>query len=160
MPAGRRVNRCRSGIWNSKRVRLTRLVTEWLEFERERVEFSVARTELDVSRSIAGLTLKLRLDRIDRLNDGSLLVIDYKSGNVSSKLWEMPRPEDVQLPLYAGFGLDEELRAQIAQELGDESRERRRAGAPLGGLVFAKVRPERFALPAGWGMQKLLCCPI
>ncbi len=32
-------------------VRLMKLVTEWLEFERERVAFSVARTELDVSRS-------------------------------------------------------------------------------------------------------------
>jgi ATP-dependent helicase/nuclease subunit B len=122
-------------------VRLTNLVTEWLEFERERVEFSVARTELDVSRSIAGLTLKLRLDRIDRLSDGSLLVIDYKSGNVSPKLWEMPRPEDVQLPLYAGFGLDEELRTQIEQEsCAEESENGDDTAAPLGGLVFAKVR--------------------
>jgi len=45
-------------------------------------------------------------------------VIDYKSGIVSPKCWELPRPGDVQLPLYAGFALDGEL----------------------GGLVFAKVR--------------------
>ena len=120
--------------------RLTRLVTEWLEFERGRVDFSVVRTELDVSRSIAGLALNLRLDRIDRLSDGSLLVIDYKSGNVSPKLWEMPRPEDVQLPLYAGFGLDEDLRAEIARELGDGAESGDEMAAPLGGLVFAKVR--------------------
>lgn len=123
-------------------VRLARLVSEWLEFERMRVEFSVVRTELDVSRSIAGLALKLRLDRVDRLTDGYLLVIDYKSGNVSPKLWEMPRPEDVQLPLYAGFGLDEELRAQIAREMDAEQSENdEELDAPLGGLVFAKVRP-------------------
>jgi hypothetical protein len=33
----------------------------------------------------------------------------------------LPRPDDVQLPLYAGFGIDRE-------------------SEPLGGLVFAKVR--------------------
>jgi ATP-dependent helicase/nuclease subunit B len=102
-------------------LRLTRLVTEWLEYEETRVPFEVAATEAERTIHLAGLTLNLRLDRIDRLNDGSQLVIDYKSGNVSPSAWDPPRPEDVQLPLYAGFALapDEEL----------------------GGLVFAKVRP-------------------
>jgi ATP-dependent helicase/nuclease subunit B len=100
--------------------RLTRLVTEWLEYERARLPFEVEATEVDSAASPAGLTLKLRLDRVDRLNDGSLLVIDYKSGNVSPRSWELPRPDDVQLPLYAGFALPSD------QELG--------------GLVFAKVR--------------------
>jgi hypothetical protein len=53
----------------------------------------------------------LRLDRIDRLNDGSLLVIDYKTGDVSPKSWDLPRPDDVQLPLYAGFALDPRKRS-------------------------------------------------
>jgi ATP-dependent helicase/nuclease subunit B len=100
--------------------RLVRLVTEWLEYERTRVPFTVDATEEDANPTIAGLTLKLRLDRLDRLNDGSLLVIDYKSGNVATKSWELPRPDDVQLPLYAAFGLDREKET--------------------GGLVFAKVR--------------------
>jgi ATP-dependent helicase/DNAse subunit B len=100
--------------------RLTKLVTEWLEYEATRVAFEVAETEVKRTVHIAGLTLDLRLDRIDRLNDGSLLVIDYKSGNVSPAAWELPRPDDVQLPLYAGFALKE-----------DEE---------LGGLVFAKMR--------------------
>lgn len=100
--------------------RLIGLVTEWLGYEAARVPFSVVETEKKTDVSIAGLALKLRLDRIDRLNDGSLLVIDYKSGNVSPKSWDLPRPEDVQLPLYAGFALDQ--------------------GEELGGMVFAKVR--------------------
>jgi hypothetical protein len=115
--------------------RLIDLVTEWLEFERTRVPFVVARAELDVIRAIAGLTLKLRLDRVDRLNDGSFLVIDYKTGDVSADSWELPRPEDVQLPLYATFGLNEDLRAQLAGEAGEAAA----AGTP-GGLVFGKVR--------------------
>jgi probable DNA repair protein len=102
--------------------RLTRLVAEWLEYESSRIAFEVLETESARTKTIVGLTLKLRLDRIDRLSDDSLLVIDYKSGNVAPKSWELPRPDDVQLPLYAGFALDRENEV-------------------LGGLVFAKVRP-------------------
>jgi probable DNA repair protein len=101
--------------------RLVDLVTEWLKYEAARVPFAVVGTEKQADVSIAGLTLKLRLDRIDRLNDGSLLVIDYKSGNVSPTCWDLPRPDDVQLPLYAGFALP--------------------PGEELGGLVFAKLHP-------------------
>jgi probable DNA repair protein len=110
--------------------RLTKLVTEWLEYESTRIEFEVAETEVKRTVALAGLTLDLRLDRVDRLKDGSLLVIDYKSGYVSTNAWDLPRPEDVQMPLYAGFALD---------------REREQ----LGGLVFAKVRAgdQEFA---GW----------
>jgi ATP-dependent helicase/nuclease subunit B len=104
--------------------RLTHLVTEWLALEAARVPFSVEGTEVDAKVSIGDLTLKLRLDRLDRLSDGTLLVIDYKSGEASAKSWELPRPENVQLPLYAGFALDPD------QGL-------------LGGLVFAKVRAGR-----------------
>ena len=103
-----------------EQTRLTRLVTEWLRFESTRLPFTVVETEAPGTANVAGLTLSLRLDRIDRLNDDSLLVIDYKSGNVSPNSWQLPRPDDVQLPLYAGFALDD--------------------GEVLGGLVFAKVR--------------------
>ena len=100
--------------------RLTGLVTEWLAYESTRIGFEVTETEVASTIHLAGLTFDLRLDRIDRLNDGSLLVIDYKSGDVSPKSWDLPRPDDVQLPLYAGFALDPK--------------------EDLGGLVFAKVR--------------------
>ncbi len=101
--------------------RLTILVTEWLRYESARVPFTVAGTEVDARPAIADLALKVRLDRIDRLNDDSLLVIDYKSGMVSPSSWDLPRPDDVQLPLYAGFALKD----------GPES---------AGGLAFAQIR--------------------
>lgn len=101
--------------------RLTALISEWLRYEQTRVDFEVVATEVGKTRRIGRLSLDLRLDRLDRLNDGSLLVIDYKTGDVSPKSWDLPRPEDVQLPLYARFGLDE--------------------GEVVGGLAFAKVRP-------------------
>ena len=99
--------------------RLARLVSEWLDYESTRLEFAVTETEVKHTVELAGLTFDLRLDRIDRLIDNSLLVIDYKTGQVTPKSWELPRPDDVQLPLYAGFALEPE------QELG--------------GLIFAKV---------------------
>jgi ATP-dependent helicase/nuclease subunit B len=99
--------------------RLTRVVSHWLEYEATRLPFTVAETEVDRPITIGGLTLKLRLDRIDRLNDASPLVIDYKTGDAARKAWELPRPDDVQLPLYASFALAD----------------------PPGGLLFAKVRP-------------------
>jgi len=113
-------------------LRLTRLVTEWLEYEAARQPFTVADTEVDSTVAIAGLTLKLRLDRVDRLNDDSLLVIDYKSGDVSPSSWDLPRPDDVQLPLYAGFALS----------------------GVLGGLVFAKVRAGNHAFAGKVGDAK------
>jgi len=101
--------------------RLCGLVTEWLRYEQTRVPFSVTDTELETSTTIQGLALRLRLDRVDRLSNDALLVIDYKTGDVSPRSWELPRPDDVQLPLYAGFGLARE-------------------SDPVGGLVFAKIR--------------------
>ena len=101
--------------------RLVSLVAEWLEYEATRAEFMVRETEAKRAVRLAGLAFDVRLDRIDQLIDDTLLVIDYKSGNPTPKSWELPRPDDVQLPLYAGFALE-------------------RAAEPLGGLVFAKVR--------------------
>ena len=101
--------------------RLVLLITEWLRFEQGRLSFAVLETEKKTSVSIAGLPLHLRLDRVDRLNDGSLLVIDYKTGDAKAKSWDLPRPDDVQLPLYAGFALEHEE-------------------GEVGGLVFAKLR--------------------
>jgi probable DNA repair protein len=103
-----------------ERIRLTTLVTEWLEYEKARAPFTVESTELRQVLHIEGIDLRVRIDRVDRLNDGKLLVIDYKSGNVNPNQWDLPRPDDVQLPLYAGFALG---------ETGE-----------VGGLVFAKIR--------------------
>jgi ATP-dependent helicase/nuclease subunit B len=122
--------------------RLTGLVTEWLRFEQTRLPFTIADTELKANPSIAGLNLRLRLDRVDRLIDGTLLVIDYKTGAVDIKVWDLPRPEDVQLPLYAGFALDQDLRMTFEEKLGGKVTQPAFTDpyAWLGGLAFANVR--------------------
>lgn len=82
--------------------RLARLFVRWLAVERERaVAFTVERLEQDTEVSLAGHTLRLRPDRIDRLADGRLVVLDYKTGRDASLGWFGERPEAPQLPLYA-----------------------------------------------------------
>jgi len=110
--------------------RLVRLVVEWLEFEKTRAPFSVEQTEAKRSVTIAGLNMNLRLDRVDRLLDGSPLVVDYKTGVVDPKSWDLPRPDDLQLPLYKVFGLTP-IQPSLFETYG---------GPASGGLVFAKVR--------------------
>jgi len=110
--------------------RLVRLVTEWLMFEVTRVPFVVEAVEAKGTVRVAGLSVDLRLDRVDRLHDGSQLVIDYKTGSVDPKAWDLPRPDDVQLPLYKLFGLIP-LQPSLFESYGGPAR---------GGLVFARVR--------------------
>jgi len=47
------------------------------------------------------INIKLRIDRIDELSDGSQLIIDYKTGkNLSIQDWFGDRPLEPQMPLY------------------------------------------------------------
>jgi len=84
--------------------RLTVLLCEWLANERERPAFSVMAIEQDKDIQFAGLTLRLRIDRIDEFTNGDRLLIDYKTGNASAKSWQGERITEPQLPLYAVTG--------------------------------------------------------
>ena len=81
---------------------LTRLMHRWLEIEKNRDDFTVVATEKTLKTSIGGLVIKLRIDRIDRLENGHLIIIDYKSSKVlpAASDWLGARPTSVQLPLY------------------------------------------------------------
>jgi RecB family exonuclease len=54
------------------------------------------------------LQLSLRVDRIDRV-DGGRLILDYKTGKVSLSMWKGERPEEPQLPLYGVHGPVDDL---------------------------------------------------
>ncbi len=85
--------------------RLRERITAWLELEASRQPFSVEACEERLEDVRVGdLRLNLRADRIDRLSDGSRLLLDYKTGLVSPSSWDGNRPEDPQLPLYAVYG--------------------------------------------------------
>jgi hypothetical protein len=81
--------------------RLRRLLPVWLRVESEREPFEIL--ELESARRgvrFGDLEFDVRIDRIDRLPDETLVLIDYKSGTVKPD-WEGERPGNPQLPIYA-----------------------------------------------------------
>lgn len=84
-----------------ERRRLKRLLEDWLELEKNRPPFTVREVEQWHDVSYAGMQVSLRIDRIDELADGRLVIIDYKTGRVHINDWLEDRPPDPQLPLYA-----------------------------------------------------------
>lgn len=87
-----------------EKTRIERLSLQWLEQEKHRPPFEVISIENEVNVTFADLPLRLRLDRIDRLENGDLILIDYKTGNPNSSSWDGERLDEPQLPLYAVTG--------------------------------------------------------
>jgi len=83
--------------------RLTRLLLEWLDLETRRCPFEVQALEKRFDISINGLQLNVVADRIDRLDNGRLVVIDYKAGRHFLSEWFQERPIEPQVPLYSLF---------------------------------------------------------
>ena len=85
-------------------LRLTRLVGALLQQETQRAgiaEFAVAQLEEPLECELAGTPLRVRMDRLDRLDDGRVVVIDYKSGVAESFQPLADRPRQPQLLAYA-----------------------------------------------------------
>jgi len=81
--------------------RLIRLAGEWLAVERERPPFEVIQIEQKKTLEAGGLSFNGRIDRMDRLADGSHALIDYKTGSrATPNDWMGQRPDEPQLPLY------------------------------------------------------------
>lgn len=81
---------------------LIKILNRWLETEKGRSPFEVVATEKTIETALGPMQIKLRIDRIDRLTDGSLLLIDYKTGKKLPTIfdWFGKRPKNPQLPLY------------------------------------------------------------
>lgn len=90
-----------SGFRELERARLGRLLGEWLDLEKQRAPFRVLARETRTRVRVGPLTLMTRMDRIDRLPDGTHVLIDYKTRPASPAVWDGERPADPQLPLYA-----------------------------------------------------------
>ncbi len=95
-------DRFRAAFLALERQRLTALLAEWLDVERTREPFQVVAVEHPVTVDLAGVEMRLRIDRVDETVAGIRLVIDYKTGrDVGVKQWFGDRPDDPQLPIYA-----------------------------------------------------------
>jgi probable DNA repair protein len=115
-------------------------ILAWLECEHERQPFSVHALESQLSDITVGdLHLRVRPDRIDTLGDGTHLLIDYKTGKVSTGDWNGDRPAEPQLPVYALFGGVEQVSGvAFAQIRADETKLLARA-EDLAGQVSEKL---------------------
>ncbi len=103
--------------------RLQRVLRSWLAFEKTReIPFEVRDCEREVRLSIAGIDVRLVLDRIDTLEDGRLVIIDYKTGAAQDcRNWAQMRISEPQLPIYASLAL---------------------AGEQVVAVAYARVRPD------------------
>lgn len=84
-----------------EKIRLTQLINEWLALEKIRPPFIIHAQEKREKITLGKLDLSIRIDRIDQLENGKKLIIDYKTGAIDSNKWFGDRPEEPQLPLYA-----------------------------------------------------------
>ena len=82
--------------------RLATLLVDWLDIERKRpAPFRVLTQEQQRTITLGGLSFHARIDRIDQLDSGALVLIDYKSTAPPLSALDGDRPEEPQLPLYA-----------------------------------------------------------
>lgn len=97
--------------------RLTELVKQLIVWEKERPDFIVQDIEKEFNLEISNISLKIRVDRIDKVriakdynssnqdtHDECLVVTDYKTSKNSlptKTVWTTQRPENPQLLIYA-----------------------------------------------------------
>lgn len=94
-----------------EQTRLGKLVLAWLrDVEMKRpMDFAVTARERMTHVVIAGMKIQLVVDRIDTLEDGKLVLLDYKTGrNNDYKNWADARISEPQLPIYAAFVVGEQ----------------------------------------------------
>jgi ATP-dependent helicase/nuclease subunit B len=82
-------------------MRVHRHVMDYLALEKQREAFEVVGFEKEILPEIEGQSIRLIIDRVDKLPSGEEIIIDYKTGKVEPQKWFGDRPEDPQLPLYA-----------------------------------------------------------
>jgi len=85
----------------AERKRLAALVLEWLRFEHSRLSSRFIASERAMDLSLGPLAFELQIDRVDELDDGGALVIDYKTGATDPSVVFGKRPEEPQLAMYA-----------------------------------------------------------
>jgi ATP-dependent helicase/nuclease subunit B len=92
---------------------------------------------------IAGLQIRVRADRVDALPDGREIILDYKTGQLRSDVWEGERPDEPQLPLYCTTSDTPVAGAAFAQIRTGELRFRglTATGAELPQLTKMKINP-------------------
>ena len=94
--------------------RLAKLLEIWLAVEDKRGHaFEVIACEQAAEVDIEGIKVSMVVDRIDRLDDGRQVIIDYKTGAaIDTKNWADQRITEPQLPIYAAL-VNEDVAAVV-----------------------------------------------
>jgi RecB family exonuclease len=121
--------------------RLLRLALGWLEEDKKRGSFTVVAIEEKRKVQIGDLTLTTRLDRVDELDDGRRIIIDYKTNAPSVATMLGDRPEEPQLPLYLVTAEPEAVAVAFAQ-------------VKAGDMCFASVGRDSGLLPGGKALSE------
>ena len=106
-PALRHADGILRRLFAIERSRLKAVVAGFLESEIARHPFAIQHVEERLEFEHAGIQLGLRADRIDRLFDGTLLIIDYKTGSIKNLLNRNGDPVDLQVVVYAAAANEE-----------------------------------------------------
>jgi len=93
-----------------ERARIDKLLHEFVRIDSERDGFAIAAVEHPVSFTAADVHLQLRIDRVDRLDDGTFAILDYKTGSKRTLIDSSGQPKEIQLVAYA-MALDSAISA-------------------------------------------------
>ncbi len=133
-----------------ERDRLTALLGKLLEAESRRGEYTVASLEERRKIRVGSWLIRARIDRVDRLSDGTIAVLDYKTGRYAGKPdWFGDRLHDTQLPLYA-LELGERVSAAVIVALREPNVSYRGVWRDPG--AFPR-RPENLPEERSWQAQ-------
>ena len=118
--------------------RLAHLLAQWLAIEKQRSPFVVLASERQQAVTMGGISVNAKIDRIDELEDGTQVVIDYKTNLPNVKHWFGERPEEPQLPLYCAASGQNVKAVSFAQiRLGDMGFK----GLSAGGVDIPGIAP-------------------
>lgn len=81
--------------------RVAALLKSVVMLEGDREPFVIIDTERELDLRIDGVQLSLRIDRIDQLDDHSIVILDYKTGARKQFFDRDGEPKDLQLVVYA-----------------------------------------------------------
>ena len=80
--------------------RAGRLISKLCDLEAARAPFAILELESAHRVAIGGTLIDVRIDRVDRLEDGTHAILDYKSGRAMTPDWEVQRTTHPQLLVY------------------------------------------------------------
>jgi len=135
-------------------LRVRRVLARFVEFERSRQPFAVQDVEQRIAFAHAGVNLGLRADRLDRMPDGRLLVIDYKTGAIKPLIGTDGNPSEMQLVVYA-LALGADVGSMALFYVGSSGTDIRAAGDCEWDRTPADQWPERIARWKGMALSAI-----